>query len=283
MRREDQEALWSKLEWLCLIWRDLGPADSAVRTSLNFELTSVLMELFPGEGALEALGAFWLMDINRYDPQKGSFRGFFKARLKLRKEDMDREDGIKPKGGQKDEWRVESLDASIGEDQEETKIGRLEDETAVSGQGELEAEERARELIALILLLPQRLSGKANNPTRVNYFRMFFTDGSVAVLFDSVKWPYLAHERDLFAAMKLPFLDFFMKDTCRSVEDILRSDLKEYGRMVKGQPMTVPRQPLPNDVYVEYLNTQEGMELKSVSVVSNQRKAYVAFLKENLC
>lgn len=283
MRREDQEALWSKLERLCLIWRDLDPADSAVRTSLNFELTSVLMELFPGEDALEALGAFWLMDINKYDPQKGSFRGFVKARLKLRKEDIDREDGIKPKGGQKDERRVESLDASIGKDQEETRISRLEDETAVSGQGELEAEERVRELIALILLLPQRLSGKANNPNRVNYFRMFFTDGSVAVLFDSVKRPYLAHERDLFAAMKLPFLDFFMKDTCRSVEDILRSDLKEYGRMVKGQPMTVPRQPLPNDVYVEYLNTQEGMELKSVSVVSNQRKAYVGFLKENLC
>ena len=47
--------------------------------------------------------------------------------------------------------------------------------------------------------------------------------------------------------------------------------------------MTVPDQPLPNDVYMQYLNTVEGMELKSASTITNQRMAYRTFLKENLC
>ena len=155
--------------------------------------------------------------------------------------------------------------------------------TAASGQENLEVESRAWELITLILLLPQRLTGQANNANRINYYRMFFTDGTVAALFSVGDRPYRTHERDLFAAMKLPFLDFFLEDVCRSVDAILSSDLKAYGRMVEGRPMEPPGQPLPNDVYLEYLNAKEEAGVKSASAISNQRAAYYKFLKENLC
>ena len=137
--------------------------------------------------------------------------------------------------------------------------------------------------LPLILLLPQRLTGQANNANRINYYRMFFTDGTVAALFSVGDRPYRTHERDLFAAMKLPFLDFFLEDVCRSVDAILSSDLKAYGRMVEGRPMEPPGQPLPNDVYLEYLNAKEEAGVKSASAISNQRAAYYKFLKENLC
>ena len=38
----------------------------------------------------------------------------------------------------------------------------------------LNVDESLCELITLILLLPQRLSGQANNPVKIKYFRMFF-------------------------------------------------------------------------------------------------------------
>ena len=56
-------------------------------------------------------------------------------------------------------------------------------------------------------------------------------------------------QRDIFEAMCIPFLDFFMRDICRSLEEILASDLKLHGEMVEGRAMERPEQPLPNDVY----------------------------------
>ena len=45
--------------------------------------------------------------------------------------------------------------------------------------------------------------------------------------------------------------------------------------------MAQPGQPLPNDVYLQYLRRQ-GYPLRSASTISNQRDAYRAFIRENL-
>lgn len=290
MGKTDQTPLWSKLERLCLAWRGLGPDSDAARAALNLEFTATLMALFPRQDALDALGAFWLVDLDKYDPEKGDFRGYMLSRLGLREQDLQRKDAemsrqTREENGQKrQQWvRAGSLDAPVGEGQEDTVGSRLADGSAASGQENLEVESRAWELITLILLLPQRLTGQANNASRISYYRMFFTDGTVAALFNVGDRPYRAHERDLFSAMRVSFLDFFMEDVCRTLDAILSSDLKAYGRMVEGRPMEPPGQPLPNDVYLEYLNTKEGMGVKSVSAISNQRAAYCKFLKENLC
>ena len=82
--------------------------------------------------------------------------------------------------------------------------------------------------------------------------------------------------------MKLPFLDFFMEKTCRTLLEVTGTNLKDYGLMVPDRPMEKPKQPLPNDVYLWYMNTQEDAQLKSLSTITNQRKAYQAFVEENL-
>ena len=145
------------------------------------------------------------------------------------------------------------------------------------------AEERIRELISLILVLPERLNGQARNQTRINYFRMFFTDSMVDILHTEGEMIRISHERDLFDAMNLSFLDFFMEEPCRTAREIIRTNLKLYGQMVKGRPMNTPEQPLPNDVYMQYMQDVEGTKLKSASAITNQRMAYRAFLEENLC
>lgn len=139
------------------------------------------------------------------------------------------------------------------------------------------------ELITLILLLPQRLSGQANNPVKIKYFRMFFTD-SMVLSVHTMEMEYLhKRQRDIFEAMCIPFLDFFMRDICRSLEEILASDLKLHGEMVEGRAMERPEQPLPNDVYRQYMRVVEHIEIRSDGAISNQRASYYQFLKERLC
>ena len=142
----------------------------------------------------------------------------------------------------------------------------------------------AKRLLSLALCFPERLSGRAKNPQRLNYFRMFFTDSIVDVLHQNLETrPFIAHERDLFQAMKLGFLDFFMKHICRTVPEIECCAVKRYNELVDGRPDTAPGHPLPNDVYMTYLNTVESYAIKSPGTISNQRAEYERFMRENLC
>lgn len=80
------DRLWERLEKLVVQWRGIGPDDEAVRTSLNFEMTEVLMDLFcsgrddeKNAKALEDFALVW-QELDRYDPSTGSFRGFVQTR-----------------------------------------------------------------------------------------------------------------------------------------------------------------------------------------------------------
>lgn len=127
------------------------------------------------------------------------------------------------------------------------------------------------------------LEGRGNNPTRVLYFRLFFTDTFVRIC-QSVETPeaFIRHERDAFEAMRLSFLDFFMTQKCRTVPVLRDCPVKPYGEMVPGKPMQEAELPLGNDVYLTYLNTCEGLDLKGESSVSQMRKPYREFLKASI-
>ncbi|MBE5708298.1 MAG: hypothetical protein EGR51_00125 [Oscillibacter sp.] len=288
MRQRRDADLWEKLESMAREWCGTDPENASARKRLNTAISEILMELFCHSEAMEALGIFWERDMGKYDPQMGSFRSFATSRLKLRKKDMEKEDfGFRREtdgeSGEKKWVRNASLDTPAGDDGEGTLADQQAAPEGDGGQESLEAESTVQQLLTLILQLPERLTGQAKNPARVNYYRMFFTDGTVAALHAVGAQPYRTHERDLFRAMKLPFLDFFMERPCRTVPTIMETDLKRYGEIVEGRPMEHPGQPLPNDVYVTYLGNAEGLEVKSPSTITNQRTAYRAFLKENLC
>lgn len=291
MKKENQrDSLpWEKLEHLVAEWKTLDADNGAVRQRLNLEITETMLTLFPEPKDLEALGVFWLQDMEKYDPERGSFRNFVTKRLKLRKEDMKLQDSGAHRGtveeyGEKRQRWIRSISLDVQTDEEDSQTLLDQQPSPQSGSGELlEAEDWVWELITAILRLPQLLNRQANNAARINYYRMFFTDGTVAAIHSVGEEPYISHERDLFRAMKLPFLDFFLEHDCRTVKEILGTDLKSYGQMVPGRAMEQPSQPLPNDVYMQYLNDREKIELKSPSTITNQRNAYRAFLKEVLC
>lgn len=309
------DRLWERLEKLVVQWRGIGPDDEAVRTSLNFEMTEVLMDLFcsgrddeKNAKALEDFALVW-QELDRYDPSTGSFRGFVQTRIKMRRMDAQRQDAGMHRemkeaekdwegscdgmpgesdGKKKPIWvRPDSLDAPIvtsdGEDGGTLSDMVADDRSGREATQRLNVDESLCELITLILLLPQRLSGQANNPVKIKYFRMFFTD-SMVLSVHTMEMEYLhKRQRDIFEAMCIPFLDFFMRDICRSLEEILASDLKLHGEMVEGRAMKRPEQPLPNDVYRQYMRVVEHIEIRSDGAISNQRASYYQFLKERLC
>lgn len=291
MSKETKDALWERLEALVIQWKALGEGDDAVRLKLNVEMSEILGKLYPWHNAKWAnIGAFWRADMPKFDPAEGTFRSFMEARLELRKQDAERkESGMHRKtvienGEKVQKWvQDESLNAPASPDGEDTreKIDELSDSAAPSPQARVDAREMAGALISLILDLPTKLRGQANNPARVRYYRMFFTDEATDVIARGGGAFFLRHERDLFRAMYLAFLDFFMDASCRTVAAVERAHLKPYGEMVPGRPMEEATQPLPIDVYTQYLRT-EGVELRSDATISNQRDAYRTFKRENL-
>lgn len=291
MSKETKDALWERLEALVIQWKALGEGDDAVRLKLNVEMSEILGKLYPWDNAKWAnIGAFWRADMPKFDPAEGTFRSFMEARLELRKQDAKRkESGMHRKtvienGEKVQKWvQDESLNAPASPDGEDTreKIDELSDSAAPSPQARVDAREMAGALISLILDLPTKLRGQANNPARVRYYRMFFTDEATDIIARGGGAFFLRHERDLFRAMYLAFLDFFMAASCRTVAAVERAHLKPYGEMVPGRPMEEATQPLPIDVYTQYLRT-EGVELRSDATISNQRDAYRTFKRENL-
>lgn len=288
-KKGTQEELWNKLEKLCTEWKSLSLEDSSRRMSLNMELTRIFLELFPKQESLDALGKFWLLDFDQYDSEKGDFKTFVLSRLGFRRKDVryedegmhrivERKDGVKVPSWTKDI----SLDAPAGEDSSHTLTDTLVDRVHPDGQEILEAEEWVHDLISLMVRLSETLTGQAKNSIRIGYFRMFFTEGIVDAIHTVGDINFISRERDLFDAIKQSFLDFFMEERCRTVQNIMDTNVKLYGNMVQGRPMEEPGHPFPNDIYIQYMLEIEGITLRSASTVTNQRTYYRNFLKEML-
>lgn len=279
--------MWEQMQqWMEQLWQT-DEKDEAVRRDLQAKVATGLMAELPQYHSL--MGMFFAEDFQKYDPSKGQFKHYTLKVLKKRRADFrHKEDGshrkniVQEDGTTKQEWLDNfSLDTHETDD-DMAWADRLADPSLSAPEEMLVAQQTALQLITIILQLPQRLRGQANNPEKINYYRLFFTDGVVGAIYAVGEDIYIAHERDLFAAMKLSFLDFFMARECRSVHEIYVGQLKPYGVLVEGKPMHEPKQPLPNDVYLVYLDRLEHRQVKA-SALSNQRTAYLSFLREQLC
>ena len=278
-------------------WGSLGPdAAPERRLQLAEQIFMLAYKAFPEHE--ETIGAFFAKDWPRFDAQKGSLSSFFSAQLRFRRtKEAAKESGMKRRG-QKDPVtgkRKEHyepllyLDQPVGGEAQRTVADLCDSECANRAPGSWDMlddtlyDETAVAYLTLALQLPQRLRGRANNPQRLNYFRMFFTDDVVRVLHENLdSRPFAAHERELFRSMQLGFLDFFMAAVCRDVPALERCRVKPYGLLVPERPMKAPGHPLPNDVYMRYLEDGEGLSLRSAGTLSNQRKEYTRFMRENL-
>lgn len=267
----DKEKEKAKLEQLCTQWAALGPEDAGEKLNLQGKIFEVVYRLFPGYE--DVIGAVFLTDWKGFDPAKGSAYGFFSSRTSLRKKDVYRAQKVYQ------DRIVEDTVRNDGGDEGESLLARLPAEPGKEPEERLRLEASVCALTAAMLELPQRLHGRANNSTRHNYFRMFYTDGVVTSLHNCpVREIFRKRERDMFTVMKLEFLDYFMAAQCRTVDEIADGQLKPYGELVEGREMEETALPLPDGVYMSYLDRVEHTK-KRPSAVSQQRTAYVQMIR----
>lgn len=274
MRKMDQAALKARLEALCGQWAALGQGEEGRRQALQGEIFELVFRLFPGRG--DHIATVFLQDWRSFDPAKGSAYKFFANRIKNRE---------KTTWDKQEKYQERTVGGAMETDDGES-FDLVENIPARSDSGpeeQLQLDETACALLAAMLELPQRLHGQANNPVRRGYFRLFFTGGVADYLHSAPLAEGIEkRERDLFSAMKVEFLDYFMARRCRALWEICRSPLKPYGQVVEGGSMEEEtRLPLPNDVYCAYMDRVEGTPV-GASAVANQRSAYKDFLRATL-
>ena len=261
------------------MWKAEAAENQAVREALRNELFALGFELYDDKS-----DAFITTFVNffqtKYDPRKGDASHYFSYVMSRRKH-----------GGENKKPRESGLETNTedGKSEESAALVKAEMEAWENGssvEAGVDADDTLISLLSLILALPERLEGRANNPKKITYYRMFFTDGVVAAVHDMPKRSelgrYIRHERDLFRAFQTRFLDFFMRERCRSIADVADCEVKRYGELVPGAPMEHPGHPLPNDVYRSYLNRYEGYDIAADASVSNQRAEYKQFLRAGL-
>lgn len=237
--------------------------NEAARQALYLELFELWYRLFDNTDK-SALDAFEEA-LRRYQPEKGAFSHYLSFLMNRRKTDANR--ALKSRNIQ-----ILSMDAPMGEE-DATLSDFIADPSAAKPEERAEWDEALVELTALVLDFSERHRGKAGNETRRNWYRLFFTED---MTFAAKSVPLrLTHERDVFSAMKLAYLDYYMSAPCRDLASLLRTALRPYGETVPergGEEGETPL-PIPADVCLNYLKRCEKVQA-GAAARSNQMKFY---------
>lgn len=237
--------------------------NEAARQALYLELFELWYRLFDNTDK-SALDAFEEA-LRRYQPEKGAFSHYLSFLMNRRKTDANR--ALKSRNIQ-----ILSMDAPMGEE-DATLSDFIADPSAAKPEERAEWDEALVELTALVLDFSERHRGKASNETRRNWYRLFFTED---MTFAAKSVPLrLTHERDVFSAMKLAYLDYYMSAPCRDLASLLRTALRPYGETVPGRGREEGETPIPipADVCLNYLKRCEKVQA-GAAARSNQMKFY---------
>ena len=204
--------------------------------------------------------------LTNYALEKGPFSNYFAFVYGRRKNDSF--DDLLGRTQQ-----VDSLDQPVGEE-ETASLGDIcaaPDDTRPELR--CEAEAPLAELTAQVLNFAQRHQGQAANERRREWFRLFYTEDMTQAL-KLMPLTFL-HERDVFQAMKLPYLDYYMAKICRTGPQIAAAPLKPYSAVVPQRAGTDTETPvpLPADVSLSYKRLCGG-ERVGASARSEQYKWY---------
>ena len=194
--------------------------DEAARQALYLELFELWYRLFDNTDK-SALDAFEEA-LRRYQPEKGAFSHYLSFLMNRRKTDANR--ALKSRNIQ-----ILSMDAPMGEE-DATLSDFIADPSAAKPEGARGVGRSAGGADGARARFFERHRGKAGNETRRNWYRLFFTED---MTFAAKSVPLrLTHERDVFSAMKLAYLDYYMSAPCRDLASLLRTALRPYGETV---------------------------------------------------
>ena len=207
--------------------------------------------------------------LQTYDPGKGEFSHYLATIKKRRKVDESR----------KESKKTVSLDISISDDNSLTRGDMVEDKRSLDPADQIPLlDSKLADLTAQILNFAERHHGKTANEVRRRWFRMFYTE-DMTMACKETELAYV-HERDIFAAMELDYLDYYMLRTCRRLPELSVMPLKPYHEIVPAQQsLEEPPIPLPADISIAFWQICKG-ERKTPAARSQQYKAYRTEVKE---
>lgn len=265
-----------RLDEVALQWKTLpDTGHEAQKEALWLELFELFFELFDDAAGSESVLDMFERTTANYDPAAGPFSHYVRRSDTFRKHDED----LKRKKA-----TIESvpLELPVGEDGSATLADLLPDTNAADPDRFFEMEGLYAELISNILHFGEIHYGKANNKTRLCWYRLFFTeDMTYSWKTEGVSY---VNERDVFRAMLLDYLDYYMEELCRTRKEVCRSPLKPYGETVPGTADGNRETPLPipADVSLAYLK-RSGSSLGSTRAArSNNMKLYREMTNEIL-
>lgn len=207
----------------------------------------------------------------KYTPEAGQFSHYFSKLFSGRKKDAYRYE-------QRHAPRGDSLERPVTEDENETLGDVLPSDERFEPESTVRIDSLLADLTSMILNF-SRKKGKSNNPTRKMWYHLFYTEDMTQVMKEHMI--RFAHERDIFSAMDLEYLDYYMSVPCRTGKAVMNTPLKPYCQVVPSQtdlsPVPVP---IPGDVSLCYLKLCRGISA-GASARSNQLGFYKTE-KENL-
>lgn len=203
--------------------------------------------------------------LRKYDPSCGKFSHYFSKIFSRRKIDDYRaerasaeaislETPLSPSGAEESLALGDTIPDAKSEEQQETRM-RMDGLFV--------------ELTSLALNFAHR-TGKANNAQHRMWWKMFYTEDMTYVLKQYI--PRYLHERDIFEAMDLEYLDYYMEDKCRTGSKVMCTPLKPYREVVPNKEGRIPL-PVPVDVSLAYLKDCHKIDVGQAAR-SNQFKKY---------
>lgn len=286
-KREPTNLAKIRLNELGKQWKLYSPVeDKAAYEARWLEIWTALFDIYypylQTEPQLNAFEKTLEQVREKFDADKGTLSAFFSTHLnwntvdatkkEMKENPLDRIDGSPdPYGSETDD-----VDQRITRDT--ATLGGIDDV-----EGEFLMNSALVELSGQILHFSENHGKKNGNPLRRNYFQLFYTSGVTSFVKMDKDAPSFQHQRDIEAAMKVPFVDYCMIQRCRTLFDIYEGDLKQYGAVVEGLPSDKQKSviplPVPDQVGRSYLKNVENLSV-SKSTYSEQKSAYKAEMKE---
>lgn len=260
--------------------------DEAAINAVLYEMYRLAYELYPDKE--EYIGEFYIKRFNKYDPSRGNTFSKYMFHQLVKIEDYkkkmaagySRKTVTDPETGKKKREFQQTVltrtDLYSNDNDQDIIENDVPDPDGMQGFDDVgESIELFCVLLSYIVSLPERLHGRANNPVKHNLFTMFYTE-SVASLMkkETNRLPlYRRHERDLFDAMKLSFLDYFMQDVCRTVYMLSIDPLKKEADLFEGGRNREATIPLHRSIYITYLAKFENYSV-SPPAITQQRNDF---------
>lgn len=135
------------------------------------------------------------------------------------------------------------------------------------------------QLTTLILNLHVKQS-KYYNKVKLKWWKLFYTEDLTYILHKSNI--ILQHERDIFEALNVGYLDFYMLINCRTLEEIRITKLKNLAQISGGSEQGEIQTPFEAKIMLAYLAKVEG-EPPAPGTRSGQHKNYFEELQKGKC